>query len=466
MLSPNTLSARYKKQIDLMEGTIRRSTGKKDFTLSVDKRGTLATLLENFSMAVRKSQGKKQVRSGDMLESVGTGLSNVGPYKTFGINLITAVMSNVVADKIVSVQPMTARTGEVRYLKYKYASTKGTTQAGSLLSSALEMAGGDFNYSSETISGETLTAVTGTTGNAVLSWKAVKPGTVQLVGTTGTVIATDDGKGALAGTGVTGTVDYVTGAIELTFGSAQAGTEVVANYEYITTDAGPQVAKVTTEVDVMPMIAKSRKLATAFSFDAAFDLQGDFGYDIDAETVAYFSAEIAHEIDGEIMSDLLAMAKSNATKVADWDTKAPTGVSQQDHDDAFWNNIVKGGNLIFQRLKRGRASFVIAGVSVCNHIEAMRKFTPSGFDGTGPHIVGTVNGIPVIKNPYFGDAEYIVGYKGTNTFDAGYIYAPYMPVTVIDMIKDDGFTFGKGFVTAYGKKSLNAACYAYGKVTL
>jgi hypothetical protein len=465
MLDPKALEARYKASINLMEGTIRKATGREKFSLTPEKRTGLATLLENFSMAVRKAQGRKGSVKSDLLESVGTGLSDVGPYKTFGINLITAVMSNVVADKIVSVQPMTARTGEVRYLKYKYANTKGATKAGTLLSSALEFAGGDFNYSSETVTEESLTSVNGTSGAGVLTWKAVKPGTVKVVDTaSGLEIAADNGKGELAGTGVTGTVNYETGAVNLTFVAAQSNKELSTNYEYITTGTDPQVAEVTTEVDVMPMIAKSRKLRTAFSFDAAFDLKGDYGYDIDAETIAYFSAEIAHEIDGEIMDDLKAMAKSNTTKIADWDSTAPTGVSRADHDDAFWNNIIKGGNLIFQRIKRGRASFVIAGVTVCNTIEAMRKFVPSGFDATGPHICGTVNNVPVIKNPFFADDEYVVGYKGTSLFDSGYIYAPYMPVTVIDMIKPDGFTFGKGFVTAYGKKSLNAACYSYGKV--
>lgn len=443
----------YAKPINAMERVLKENLGAKP--LAREKKEVIAQLLENFNT---------QVRTGRLTEAAGTGLSDVGPYTKFGINLITAVVANVIADTLVAVQPMTNRLGEVRYLKYKYASTKAPTVAGSIVASALEFNGGQAEYSSETIAGEVVAALGATTFTKTVAWAPLKPGKVEVVVADGSTY-TDNGAGAFVHADLTsGTVNYETGAIAVVFKAGTAG-EVTLNYEYINTNTNPSVPEIEAELATMPIIAKSRKLKTSYSFDAAFDLQGDYGFDIDAETVAFFSAEIAHEIDGEIMADLKRMAASNQDKLAAWSKATPDGIAQADHDDAFWKNITKAGNMIFKRIKRGRASFIVAGVEVCNVLEVMRKFVPTGVDAVGPHICGYINNIPVIKNPYYGDNEYIVGYKGASQFDTGYIYSPYMPVTVIDIIKPDNFTKGKGFMTAYGKTSINAACYVYGTIT-
>lgn len=458
---------RYAPKLAEIEAMMKKTSKMENFTLTPSKKEKIAIMLESFSTAMRQGQVQDRAAVAErktMMEAVGgTGLSDVGPYQKFGINMITAVMANVVADQLVSVQPMTNRIGEVRYLKYKYASTKGGAAKGDVLSSALEFGGGKFEYTSDEIEAERVASSGATTITATLSWRAVKAGSVKL--TAGNYVLTDDGAGKLLDSSKAnkGTIDYVTGAISATVPALPADMD--ASYMYITTDPNPMVPEITAEVSVMPMEAKSRKLKTAFSYDAAFDMQGDYGFDMDAEQVAFFSAEIAHEIDGEIMKDLWELAVGQNDKVADFSQTAPTGVSYQDHIDSFWSKaIIAGGNMIFTRLKRGAASFIIAGINVCTIIESHRNFVKQAFNATGPHICGYLNGVPVVKNPYYAVNDYVIGYQGSQLFDTGYIYAPYMPVTTIDIIKDDGFTFGKGFVTAYGKKAINAKCYAYGKI--
>ena len=55
-----------------------------------------------------------------------------------------------------------------------------------------------------------------------LAYSPVIPGTVTVSATIGaaTVTATDDGHGTLSGTGVSGTIDYDTGAISVTYTTA------------------------------------------------------------------------------------------------------------------------------------------------------------------------------------------------------------------------------------------------------
>lgn len=477
MLSREEAIQRHGATVDRMVKILTENCHR-NVKLSREKKGSMCVLVENFNTMVRsgKDVNNRPIRLQEAVAGAGngTGLSDVGPYTKFGINLITATMANTIADTLVSIQPMTSRVGEVRYLSYQYASNKGAVKKGDLVSNTFQFNGGNFEYSSDKVVGEKLANSSGTSAlSLTLAWTPVRPGTVELVTADGKVVK-DDGKGKIelaSTTSAAGTIDYATGSITgLTFSTDP--TSLTANYDYITTEPEPNVPEVTTKIDIMPMVAKSRKLKTAYSFDAAFDLQGDYGFNLDEETLAYFSAEIAHEIDGEIIEDLIRLAKSNKTtdglkveQIPEWDPVPPTGVNQMDHDDAFWNNIVKGGNIIFTRLRRGTASYVVAGVEVCNTIETMRKFVKAaGTDVTGPHITGTVNNVTIVKNPFMNPYEYIVGYLGASQFDTGYIYAPYMPVNVIDVIKDDGFTFGKGFVTAYGKASINAKCYVLGTV--
>lgn len=461
MLDTKVLVNRHGKAIDAMVATLNEGRSKK-VTLDKGKKETLAVLCENFSVQARKQAGTRRLNEG-------TGLSDIGPYQKFGINLISATMSIMTADQFVSVQPMTNRIGEVRYLKYVYGSNKGTAKKGDLVSSALEFAATEMEYSLDEVSEQPLGVVTGATKKFNLGWTPIKPGTA-VIKVDGKSMK-DKGDGTLENVDAvnftSGKINYETGEVEITFSAAtQYDTNnFSADFGYITTNVGPQVPEIDAQVDVMPIKAQSRKLKTAYSFDAAFDMQGDYGFDMDAETLSYFSAEIAHEIDGEIYEDLRKLAVSHTDKITEWDPKAPTGVSQADHDDAFWNRIVEGGNLIFKRIRKGRASFIVAGIEACNTIETMRQFKPANIeDATGPHIVGTVKGIPVVKNPYYPDKQYVVGYKGASVFDAGYVYAPYMPVSVIDQVKEDGFTLGKGFVTAYGKVPVNPKCYALGTI--
>ena len=72
-------------------------------------------------------------------------------------------------------------------------------------------------------------------------------------------------------------------------------------------------------------------------------------------------------------------------------------------------------------------------------------------DDTGSLFAGVLNGsIKVFVDPYAA-ADYItVGYKGTNPYDAGLFYCPYVPLTMVKTIGADDFQPRIGFKTRYG----------------
>ena len=75
-------------------------------------------------------------------------------------------------------------------------------------------------------------------------------------------------------------------------------------------------------------------------------------------------------------------------------------------------------------------------------------------DDTGNTFAGVMNGrIRVYIDPY-ATTDYInVGYKGTNPYDAGLFYCPYVPLTMVRAVGENDFQPRIGFKTRYGMVS-------------
>ena len=88
----------------------------------------------------------------------------------------------------------------------------------------------------------------------------------------------------------------------------------------------------------------------------------------------------------------------------------------------------------------------------------------------GVQRLGTLmNKYAVYQDPFLSagstNKDILVGLKGQNFLDAGYVYAPYVPLQVTPTFLDpDDFTFRKGLRTRYATKMLRNEFY--GRVTV
>jgi len=177
------------------------------------------------------------------------------------------------------------------------------------------------------------------------------------------------------------------------------------------------------------------------------------------------TAEIAQEIDNEITSDVLRIA--NAGPEISWSRVQPVGVNIVDHYDSFWQKVVEGSNQIFAATRRARANFMICGLGVDAVLKCMRNFAASeDMTAIGPHYIGTLGGvIKCYVNPNYDPNAFVLGHKGVTFMDAGYVYAPYMPVMTTGMITlADDFAAREGWATLYGKKAINPRLYVRGHI--
>jgi len=90
----------------------------------------------------------------------------------------------------------------------------------------------------------------------------------------------------------------------------------------------------------------------------------------------------------------------------------------------------QGSNNIFEKTKRGVATFIHCGNNVARVLRQLDKFKPRGGATnipTGPMVIGTIDGRTVVQNPFKDSNYYTMGFRGPSYLYAGFIYCPYIP---------------------------------------
>lgn len=405
-----------------------------------------------------------------------TRVVNLGNFVDYGFGVITAVMPSLVANEVVSVQPLKGRSGEVFYLDFKYGSNKGKIKKGQDMISSIRGANTDTTYSSEIVEGEELMTLTtgSTTAEFSLSYTPLRPGTIEI--SCGDFDLVDDGKGQFkvsSGTAVlkASSIDYNSGnaSFELTSGAPTSDVVLAAGYQFDYGNMDVNGTIPTADIDLVSktITTTTRSLAARWLFDAAFELQSVHGISADEEISAAMAAEVRHGIDGEILNDLRLKAMAGG-KTYTWSKTAPHGVSYTDYKDTFVDLMIEMSNAIFGDTMRAQGNFIICGIDVSSLVESIPgRFVPTN-DGlkAGPHVVGTLDGRwKVIKNPFYPANEFVVGYKGQSYLEGGYVYAPFLPLFTTPTTMLEDFVNRKGVRTTYGKKMLNPYFYAKGELT-
>lgn len=390
----------------------------------------------------------------------GTQAADVGPYIRHAFELISGTMPNIVAEEVVSVQALNQKIGQIFWLKYVYGSNKGGVHKGDTAFGPYEINSHE-EYTSEHIPQEILSAGGEASVTANLQWGPVIPESVKITVDGNELV--DDGEGHITGTGLTaGTIDYTTGAVSLTFASAPVGS-VDAEYDYNLEYAPTQAPEFNMEIAEKVVIAKPRRLRTNYAFAAAYDVEKQFGINMDDELLEASVTEIKHEIDQEILNDLYRQAGLSHS----WDATPRAAISVEEHYKSFLIALNEAANKIRKASKRVKGNVVVLGINGLTVVESLPGFVPSNAeDKAGAYVAGTIKGqLKVIANPFYDDDAFVVAYKGSNFLDAGYVYAPYLPIFATSVIMLDDFVGRRGYATSYAKCMLNNKYYVKGTIT-
>jgi hypothetical protein len=254
------------------------------------------------------------------------------------------------------------------------------------------------------------------------------------------------------------------------------------------TGADLNISEIELELKSEPIVAKTRKLKAIWTPELAQDLNAYHSIDAEAELTQMLSEYISLEIDLEI----LEMLQANALTVDYWSARVGydytpsatggsfgpdnTNVAALAYNKSTWFQTLgiklqKVSNRIHQLTMRGGANFMVASPNVCTILESMNGFSANPAKdalqfAAGVSQVGSIsNRYDVYKNPYMTENVILMGFKGSNFFETGAVYAPYVPLIMTPLVYDPtNFTPRRGVMTRYAKKIVRPEFY--GKVVI
>jgi len=278
----------------------------------------------------------------------------------------------------------------------------------------------------------------------------------------------DNGVGSFTATNITlasGTINYATGVVgDLTFTSTGAidATAILVSY-YYNSEGSANIPIVDINLSSVTVRAIAHKLRARWSVEAATNLKAIHGMDAESELVALLSEKIRWDIDRRVISDLFTIASAGSVT---WNKPAPAAVSYNDHKQTFIDALIEASNLIFRATRRGTGNFVVCGTNVANVVESLYGFRPQAVAGNGVVFIGTLQGRwSIYKDPYLDADTFMVGWKGSSFLEAGYVFAPYVPLYTTPTYVLDDMLNRKGMMSQYGVKAINGDFYATGSIT-
>ena len=230
------------------------------------------------------------------------------------------------------------------------------------------------------------------------------------------------------------------------------------------------IPQVTVEFSKTAVEAGTRRLAARWSVELEQDLKNMNGLDIDGELTNAMSYEIQAEIDREMIIRMVQIALNAGSKngYSFWYAQSADARWLGERNRDFYSKVIVEANRIAIRNRRGSANFIVATPRVCAILEMLPEFQWMSVNGnvntqpTGIAKVGTLGGRFTVYRDTRTDAQYLagqrsaaleyalLGYKGTEYYDTGIVYCPYIPVMIQRTVGPNDFSPRVGLMTRYG----------------
>ena len=381
------------------------------------KKAVTAVILENQEKAL--AEDRQTLEEAAPINATGTGISNWDPIL---ISLVRRAMPNLVAYDICGVQPMTGPTGLIFAMKARYQDDANADRLGQ--SEAL------FNEARSKFS----------------------------AGNSDDIDNTADADPVGDPFDASGPETY---AGDTVAGMSTAASEALGDGS----GSGNHFNEMSFTIEKATVTAKSRALKAEYTLELAQDLKAIHGLDAESELANILSSEILAEINREVVRNVNLQAKTGAASTAS------AGTFNLDVDaNGRWSvekfkgllfQIERESNVIAKETRRGKGNFILCSSDVASALSmaGVLDYTPAlntniNVDDTGNTFAGVLNGrVKVYIDPYAGVDYMTVGYRGSNPYDAGMFYCPYVPLQMVRAVGENTFQPKIGFKTRYGMVS-------------
>ena len=369
-------------------------------------------------------------------EANGT-LNNLGILPKISLDVITATMGQSILPVIASVQSIEAQKGIVHFKNVEAVNTKGNMVAGDVIIDPRTGTKTPSGYASNQIQEDL-----GAAGASVVGTLTVLPSRSQFlyVSIAGTAFqAADQGPkgndrnvGSIWGNGISGTINYINGDINLVLdaNAAAAGANVIVSYQQ-NYEAAQDIPKIESYWDSKEIEAEVFALKSTIGMLQAFTLQKQYGESAMDEMAKDLIRAINMEVGGSLIRKITGAAQGTTT----FSRTAPTGVSFFEHKMTYMDEMYNADALMLGNAGRGQISVMMVGRSHAALVASLPGFKKLSDGRTlGAHVFGELNGVVYIRVPednLIGGANKGYGiYKGDSPFESCAVYSPFMPLTV------------------------------------
>jgi hypothetical protein len=480
----------------------------------VSKWGPAVDGIENdYTKRVTAQLLENQLKSSQSIDEAAVGIGtttvgSLGTFQKFAFPLVRRVFPELIANNLVSVQPMSGPVSQVFYL--------GAARVYGDLRQNL--------YSKYQLTYRGLT-----TGEPDFKGRGLSAGSA-IAGTESSEARL--GLSAMAEEFATGS--NMASAIAAWPNSTFAQGWSVSAGESL---AGTAIPEVTLSIEQQPVIARTKKMRALWTLEASQDLKAYHNLDLERELTDLLGKEIRLEVDRELIENLRGLAYDltgtgtgdlflkgmldQASNTPNSDFTAPNtdsnfgdflfapnadgtaGVedipgipgSYSVGQNVFlfdFNNTAfdafaprhigdKYANLlatinyasqdIYKTTQRGAGNWIICAPVMATLLETAARLTggiessdaPTNFGPGTIQFRGKFMGrYDLYVDPLYPEGEMMMGYKGSSPMDGGFIYAPYIPFQALPTITDpESFQPRKGILTRYGKVAVAPASRFY-----
>ena len=447
-----------------------------------------AQLLENQLKSVQSEARLDETAVGQGTTTVGA----LGTFQKFAFPLVRRVFPELIANKLVGVQPMSGPVSQVFYMgsARSYGPTRETMYS-------------KYNL---TYKGEVTDVVSGT----IADLDTMTGETSQTLGTS--ALNTESMNKSIANwpTGEPGTAaghDWSVSAGELLSGSG--------------------IPEVSMTIEQQPVVARTKKMRALWTLEASQDLKAYHNLDLEKELTDILGKEIRLEVDRELIEDLRGLAydlsgshgifnekmldQTGQTNQMNFEpagdstfdkfqflndgTALPLGTKTTGANSNVWlvdftssalnlaprhvgdiyANLLATINFasqdIYKTTQRGAGNWLLCAPVVASILETASRLTggieksdgPTNFSPGSIQYRGKFMGrYDLYVDPLYPEGEMLMGYKGSGPMDSGFIYAPYIPFQALPTITDpESFQPRKGILTRYGKVAVAPASRFY-----
>ena len=376
------------------------------------KRAVTTLILENQEKALQEDRGFL----GEVAPVNAMSGGQMDTWDPILISLVRRAMPNLIAYDVCGVQPMTGPTGLIFAMRSTYASMDGAE---------------------------------------------------AMVDEADSGISNDDAAGDLTSSAMTGSNPAVLND------SPSAGTYLsptgmtTAQGEALGDAAANSFAEMAFSIEKSTVTAVSRALKAEYTMELAQDLKAIHGLDAETELSNILSTEILAEINREVVRSLYITAVAGAqintstAGIFDLDTDSNGRWSVEKFKGLMFA-IERDANAVGQQTRRGKGNMIICSADVASALQmaGVLDHTPAlsnnlNVDDSTTTFAGVMNGrFKVYVDPYAANVAvkqyYVVGYKGTSPYDAGFFYCPYVPLQMVRAVGENTFQPKIGFKTRYG----------------